>query len=543
MAHATRINHSSPLQRSDNTPKLTPAWLSTLQDPHFWSDGDDRVELIETHISWVFLTRRFAFKLKKPIAFDFLDFRSLEARKQACEDEVRLNRRLAGNIYLGIVPITETARGQIKLNGSGKTIDYVVKMVRLSVQQRLDVRLKQNTLAASDLEPLIRTLSSFYHNAPPLTLRPEEHLSRIEAHVRDNSAALLKLNDTPSRSLAQRATALQLLVLKLFPDLLQDRVRDGRVIEGHGDLRPEHIYLTNPPVIVDCIEFNADFRQLDVADELCFLTMECDTLGHRDTGNQILTRCLATLDDHPSELLLAFYKSYRATVRAKVAALRASQLMPEKRETSLEESRRDLHLAVEYLAPLIPPILIVVGGLMGSGKSTFAAAASEALGFAHLQTDKVRQEMLGSEDPTEEYGKGKYSVAQREKVYRELFQLAEKKLTEGLSVVVDGTFSQRALREETARLAEKYGARRVLVWCRCPTHVAKERIAVRREEGKDASQARPELLDEELLTAELPSLDEQPLELDTTTPWKSELAQLFAYLADKLKGSLIPSKV
>lgn len=519
---------------------MAPSWLPALQDPRFWADGGQQVELVETHISWVFLTRRFAFKLKKPVAFDFLDFRSLAARKKACEDELRLNRRLASKIYLGIVPITEAPQGQVELDGSGKVIDYVVKMVRLSPQQRLDVRLEQDTLNARDLGPLIRTLTAFYRDTPPLTLRPEQHLARVEQHVRDNRGALLKLEDEKSQSLIQRAASLQLAVLKLYPQLLEDRVRDGRIVEGHGDLRPEHIYLTNPPVIVDCIEFNADFRQLDIADELSFLAMECDTLGHRATGEQLLKQCLAELKDHPSHLLLAFYKSYRATVRAKVAALRASQLRSPAQEPSLEEVRRDLRLAIEYLSPLVPPMLIVIGGLMGSGKSTLANAVADSLAIAHLQTDELRQELLGAEDKSEDYGKGKYSPAQRENIYRQLFLQVEEQLAQGLSVVVDGTFNKRSLRAETDRLAEKYGAHRALVWCICPPRVAKQRIADRREQGKDASQARPELLNEELITAELPTPEEEPLELDTTTNWQSELAQLLASLAAKLERVSLP---
>ncbi|MBI2478750.1 MAG: phosphotransferase, partial [Planctomycetia bacterium] len=273
---------------------------------------------IETHISWVFLTERFAYKLKKPVRFDFLDFSTAELRRQACENEVRLNRRLAPRVYLGVVPVVLTAAGHLALDGSGVPVDWVVKMRRLPAENALDVLIRDGSVSPIAIEQLATTLTTFYEKAPPVTMTIDNYRRNIERHAianrenRDELAAEMHCLD--QRQIRRTHSAL-LRVLKLAPDLLDERVRNGRIVEGHGDLRPEHIYFNPSPVVIDCIEFNQEFRTLDVIDELAFLAMECDLLADEQIAKSIFERYFERSEDAPPRQLIDFYRLYRACVR------------------------------------------------------------------------------------------------------------------------------------------------------------------------------------------------------------------------------------
>ena len=216
-------------------------WLSR---PEHHPDRPSSVEVIETHISWVFLTKLYAYKLKKPVRFDFLDFTTPETRRWACEQELCLNRRLAHSVYLDLVPLVRRANGRLQLGGSGEPVDWLVKMRRLPSERRLDKLIRSGRLNDFEMVRVAKVLSGFYVQAPPLTLRPNQYLQSLEHHVRDNLHELLKFAGELPEVLIKRAHVVQLSLLKLLPHLLVGRVCDGRIVEGHGDLRPEHIYLT-----------------------------------------------------------------------------------------------------------------------------------------------------------------------------------------------------------------------------------------------------------------------------------------------------------
>jgi len=307
-----------------NVHDLAQQLVSSLQNP---------VELIETHISWVFLTDRFAYKLKKPVRFGFLDFSTKELRRQACENEVNLNGRLAPGVYLGVVPIVKAAHNELAIGGKGIPVDWVVKMKRLPANAALDVLIREGRIGAPEIEQLAETLSAFYVNLPPVMVTVEDFRRSIERHVTANRIELASDDHHLDKTEIRRVYEAQLRVLKLAPELLDDRVCNGRIVEGHGDLRPEHIYFTPSPVIIDCIEFSQEFRTLDVADELAFLSMECDMLGTTDITRPIFERYAEQSGDHPAWQLVNFYRLYRACVRAKVCALRAQQLNGEARSS------------------------------------------------------------------------------------------------------------------------------------------------------------------------------------------------------------------
>ncbi|MBX7168285.1 MAG: AAA family ATPase [Pirellulales bacterium] len=503
----------------------------------FFGPGVRCTERVETHISWVFLTPQFAYKAKKPVHFEFLDFSTVEARRVMCETEVRLNRRLAPEVYLDVVPVTREAGGRLKLAGSGPVVDWLVKMRRLPADCMLDELIRRRALKKGDCQRIAARLAAFYQRAVPLLAFAEQFRGQIEAHVRANLAELRNVRHELPADLVARVHAAQLLMLQADAELFAARVCDGRIVDGHGDLRPEHICVLPVPVVFDCLEFSAELRCVDIADELSFLAMECDLLGAAEVGQCLFGEYARLSGDAPPPRLVTFYKSYRACVRAKVAALRAAQLTGVEREAARQQAQAYLQLAGQYTEQLGQPPVLIVGGLMGTGKSTLARALAEQLGLAPHSTDAIRREQLGAESSSADYGAGNYRPELREAVYRELFRRAERDLERGLPVVLDGTFLTTALRREAADLAQRHGARPLLVRCVCPSDEAVRRIAQRAAEGNDASEARPELYARQ-------RDEEQPLpsgvaaaDVDTTNCLSGQLQAVWQHL-----GAVVPSR-
>jgi uncharacterized protein len=281
--------------------------------------GTTQVQAKQTHMSWVFLTDTHAWKLKKPVKTEVLDFSTLEARRRNCEREVWLNRRLAEDVYLGAVPLTIDSDAKLRLDGCGEEIDWLVCMRRLSDDRMLDRMIAAHTVSEDDMSRFISVLTAFYKKAvrPPIT--GEQYRIRI---AEDLDKARKELAAAGYDLPADRVESLiryQLEFLQQNAELFQSRVRCGNVIEAHGDLRPEHVCLESRPVIIDCLEFNHTLRTLDVASELAFFALECQRLGAPEIGNLTLRKCCEGIGDSPVSQLISFYKAYHACIRAKVA--------------------------------------------------------------------------------------------------------------------------------------------------------------------------------------------------------------------------------
>jgi aminoglycoside phosphotransferase family enzyme len=270
-------------------------------------------------MSWVFLTDAEAWKLKKPVRYDYLDFSTPEARRRNCEEEVRLNRRLSPEVYLGLAPLTIDARGDLQLAGKGEVIDWLVRMRRLPADRMLDRAIGDRTVSAADARKVGALLARFYKQAPPVAMTASEYRSRLAADVLASRQELANPEYGLPVDLLESIASAQLAFLKQESELFDDRARAGKIIEAHGDLRPEHICLEREPVIIDCLEFNRDFRILDPASELAFLALECERLGAPWVGDLILATYRDETGDRPPERLLVFYKSYHACLRAKIA--------------------------------------------------------------------------------------------------------------------------------------------------------------------------------------------------------------------------------
>ena len=269
-------------------------------------------------MSWVFLTDHYAYKLKKPVRFPFLDFSTMERRKHFCEEEVRLNRRLAPDVYIGTVPMTFGLDQALALGGDGPAIDWLVKMRRLSAERMLDYAIRHDTLLAEDIDRLAARLAAFYRTAKSLRITASDYRRRFESDIAENQHELRAYaNGVPSPQV-DRIHVAQLAFMTKEAELFERRVSDGRIIEAHGDLRPEHIALGADPQIIDCLEFNPEFRTLDPADELSFFMIECEMLGAPAVGATVFNRYRAATGDQPPPMLLDFYKAFRASLRAKI---------------------------------------------------------------------------------------------------------------------------------------------------------------------------------------------------------------------------------
>jgi aminoglycoside phosphotransferase family enzyme len=326
--------------------------VAFLQHPGAYPEHPNGVDIMQTHMSWVFLTDRHAYKLKKPVRTSVLDFSTIDARKVDCEAEVRLNRRLAPHVYLGLVPLVVGDDGRLHLGGTGHPVDWLVRMVRLASRRQLDQAILSHGVHGSHALKLGQVLARFYASAPRLNSDPEHYRHGFATEIAVNLQEVV--DRAPAlAALADTAAATQGAGLAAFGGLLEERARQGRIVEAHGDLRPEHIFLNDEPVIIDCLEFNRSLRLLDPVDELAFLGLECERLGAPWIGDVVLDVYRTATGDTPPAPLLDFYRSFRAGLRARLAARRLDEA-DGRRPHWLERLRSYLILAVLYGERLSP---------------------------------------------------------------------------------------------------------------------------------------------------------------------------------------------
>lgn len=312
--HSTVISRPLPVSALALESKV-----AFLRQPASFPEPAYRVEAIETHMSWVFLTDGFAYKLKKPVRHDFLDFSTLEARRHYCDEELRLNRRLAPDVYLGLVALVLGADGHLQLGGEGDVIDWLVKMRRLPTQRMLDYAIRHGTANAQDIGRVAARLAGFYRACAPVVIAPEEYRRRFLAHI---DAHQQELTQPDYRLPASRIDALCATLRKALRDmtaLFDERIFAEKIVEGHGDLRPEHICLNPELSIIDCLEFSRDLRIADAWDEIAYLALECERLGARNLGETLMHNYRDLSNDRPAAALIHFYQAYRATLRATIA--------------------------------------------------------------------------------------------------------------------------------------------------------------------------------------------------------------------------------
>jgi len=311
------------------------------------------VDTRETHMSWVFLTDRFAYKLKKPVRHPLIDLRPLEARHRNCLVEARLNRRLAPDVYLGTLPLTFAPHGDgLRIGGDGRVVDWLVVMRRLPEMLMLDRALRTGGPERRDLDRLALRLAQFYQELAPEPVAPDArrrwYQSETELSWQETSRGEFALDRGRTERIAGRLGKF----LRDRPDLLLARHQEGRIVEGHGDLRPEHICLQRAPVIIDCLEFSRKLRLVDPADEMAFLALECAMLGEADIGARLQRSYETITGDRPPERLIAWYMAFRAFLRARLSALHSLEPGPRSREDWLAQAERYLDRALGYTEAL-----------------------------------------------------------------------------------------------------------------------------------------------------------------------------------------------
>ena len=310
------------------------------------------VEVVETHLSWVFLTERYAYKLKKPIRVRNIDYRTIESRHRNCNREVRLNQRLAPAVYLGTVGLTVDQDGVFHLGGSGRIVDWLVKMRRLPADRTLEHAIVAGRLRHEDIDAIAHRLSRFYRDAQQVPVEPEDYWDSLRTEAEETRQQLLQPVYDLDQEIIEDIAATLLAFLDRSPDLFIKRAQSDHIIEGHGDLRPEHIYLCDEMIIVDCLEFDRQLRILDPASELAFLAMECERLGAPDAGERLFyVYCNETGDDPPHSLVV-FHKGMHAYIRARIAISHFDDRDVRQPEKWRNRTERYLGLARKYARSL-----------------------------------------------------------------------------------------------------------------------------------------------------------------------------------------------
>lgn len=296
------------------------AKVAALSAPQAYPEPPAAIDIVETHMSWVFLTPDRVYKLKKPFQRSFVDLGTVAARRHNCLEEVRLNRRLAPETYLGALALVCERHGNLRLDGQGRVADWLVEMRRLPQHRMLDAALAENAVTSADIAKVARRLIRFYQAAPAEVGPGGVYRARWARYVRENAAELSDPLFALPQGMVERLTEAQFGFIGGYADTLERRAETGLVREVHGDLRPQHVCLLDPPIIIDCLEFRREFRLLDPVDELAFLALECQRLGAEWIGAELIAHYRDTTGDAVAPRLTAFYQCYRACLRARLAA-------------------------------------------------------------------------------------------------------------------------------------------------------------------------------------------------------------------------------
>ena len=473
--------------------------FQAMARPEFYPHPVSDIEQRDTHISKVFLTGDYAYKIKKPVNLGFLDFSDLEKRQYFCAQEVTLNRRLAPHVYLAVVPIT-CQDGRYSLGGSGEPVEYVVKMIQLPENLSMLSLLRQKKLSRDSLDKLARELAKFYGQASggadinkigswqTVWTNSEENFKQTECFTADLiDGHMFQIIRAVSRAfLIRRKT------------LFDRRVEAGKIRDCHGDLRTGHIYFSDGIQIIDCIEFNDRFRYADITADIAFLAMDLDFEGYPQVARNLLNFYLEYTNDEEMLILLDFYKCYRAYVRVKVNCLRLTESNPAtyERIKLLKETEEYLNLAYRYAIGFTRPTICVVCGLPASGKTTIAKALAKRLDVEVISSDVVRKKLFGL-SPVEpqilKYGTGIYSKEATALTYGKLLMLAQEKIEKGCSIILEAGYWCRHQREEAIRLAGDMDTNIIFVECAASHETLKKRL-VERESTVTVSDARLEHL-------------------------------------------------
>ncbi len=474
--------------------QTTSALITALLNPAAYDHPCRDIRLIETHISWLLLTGDYAYKIKKPVNFGFLDFSTLALRKHFCTEEIRLNSRLAPQIYLHMVTIAEDPDG-IRINAKGTVREYAVKMRQFDNTGLFDQLIQRGRLSRGIITDTACRLAHFHagiavaeeaspFGEPAAVHHPvQENFTQLEQQATD-----FFINKT-HRHRFEHIRQWSEQAFAALETTVAQRKADGFVRECHGDLHLGNIVLIDGQVTpFDGIEFNPDLRWIDIMSEMAFLLMDLQDHGRNDLSHHLLNAWLEISGDYGGLAVLRYYQCYRAMVRAKVAALRGSQTTSANTQSKLANY---IQLADKYTRPTRPALLIT-HGLSGSGKSWLSQSLLEATGMIRLRSDVERKRLAGLAPLARSDcvpGAGLYSRGSTQRTFARLEELARQILRAGYVTVVDATFIKRSERKRFRQLAHSLAVPFRIIHCEADIGILRQRIGARQTEGRDASEA------------------------------------------------------
>jgi uncharacterized protein len=490
--------------------------VESLGDPSAYSHAvQTPIRSVQTHISWVFLTGDYAYKLKKPIKLSFLDFSTLAKRKYYCDEELRLNRALSPELYLDVVPIYRTKTGYSLSDREGEPVEYAVKMRQFREEDVLSQAFRDGRVTKAHIIELARKVAAMHaeaRNGPELA-----EFGSIAA-IRDTLADHYRvaeeyMGQTQERDRHVRTQAYTSRFMQVHADLFRERTEAGFIRECHGDLHLANICFFEGQIrFFDRIEYSEPFKNIDVMYDLAFLFMDLWFRGRPDWAFLLANIYAETTGDYDGLILLPFYACGRALVRAKVRSILSSEeeAAPAQREKARDEAIAYFDHAAGY-AKAEGGRVAIICGMSGSGKSTIASELAQQAPAFHIRSDAVRKHLAGIDlaDTSEKL----YTAEMTERTYNEMLRVGSRLAAEGMNVILDATFSRRELREHFKETLETAGVQVRVLWCTAPESVLRERVRQRRGDVSDAGEA---VLARQLKVFEAPDPAEQALRIDTS---------------------------
>ena len=478
--------------QSNNNSYHSPPFIQAMLKPEFYDHPVDACRLIETHISWVILTGDFVYKIKKPINLGFVDFSTLNKRKFYCEEELRLNRRLAPNIYIDVIPITGSEENPT-LMGNENVFEYTVKMQQFSQDMQLDHVLVRNELRKDMVDSFAILIAEFHQYIETANLasefgKPEqvyqpakENFIQIREHISEKSKVelLSKIEQWTENTFNETK------------NIFDQRKGKGFIRECHGDLHLRNLaWHENKPLAFDCLEFNENFRWIDIISEIAFLIMDLDVHHQPELAQHFLNKYLELTGDYQGSSVLRFYLVYRVMVRAKVDAIRAAQagISQQESEEANAEIANYLQLALTYTQH-IKPFIIITHGMSASGKSTITQSLLEKIGAIRIRADVERKRLFNinpEQNSSSNIQQGIYSKQATDQTYQKLLDLTECVIDAGYPVIVDATFSTLKQRTLFKKFAEQKNVHFIILNFIASEETLKQRIRNRKNDVSDA---------------------------------------------------------
>lgn len=520
------------------------ALIDFLKSPESYPHQPDKVEHIQTHISHVFMAGSYVYKFKKPVDFDFLDFSTLEKRRYYCGREIRLNRRLCEDIYLEVVSVSSTDGGfQLESDNEGEVVEYAVKMKRLPGQYFLHTFIEDDQLSLQQLDRVADKLTDFYQSqqvdedvlqwgqVEKIRYNTDENFRQTRSFIGDT------IEENSFNAIQQYTNQ----YFKQNEALFKQRIKEKRIVDGHGDLHLEHIHIMPDQVrIFDCIAFNDRFRYGDVAEDLAYLSMDLDFNNCHTEEQYFVEEMAQKLDDKDLPGHINFYKCYRAYVKGKVKSLQSTEeeVGEEGRKKARETAISYFKLSLRYALLGSDPSVLVFMGRIGTGKSTLAKHLSDKLGVKRFSSDRIRKTLmdLPLDERTDASMRDElYSSEMSKKTYQQVFDKAEEQLQNQKSVIIDATFSNRKHREEVVELVKRRSANCYFIEAQASDDTISKRLRSRESTAGVISDARLE--DFDMLSGAYDSptelSDHQLLEISTEPSVKESVMQIYDKLTER----------